>query len=360
MLAAILFAALPLAAQEATQPVTFDQVNKIARELYCPVCPNETLDACQTQACAQWRDEIRSQLAQGQSEQQVIDSFVRRYGDRVLGAPQDPTLRLLSLIAPFLIAVLALIIGVYTFMRWRRRPRSTLEPSARVDACQRRVPRPTGAGFTGVGVNGMSDIDILQRLEGDAPPPRSGISLGALVLLIGVALTVLIFGLALVRQQQGAPTQGPAPDFTVKTFDGNDFTLSAQRGKVVVINFWASWCGPCRDEATAFESLWQQYQNKDVVFLGITFADDPKDSEEFIAQYGMTYPNADDGKSDISKGLYRIQGVPETFVIDKQGNVARYFWSLYLPSQSASTTSSDLTMTPNDLAKLIDQLLTTS
>ncbi len=130
LLAAILFAALPLAAQEATQPVTFDQVNKIARELYCPVCPGETLDVCQTQACAQWRDEIRNQLVEGQSEQQVIDSFVRRYGDRVLGAPQDPALRLLSLIAPFLIAALALIVGVYTFMRWRGRPRSTLEPPA--------------------------------------------------------------------------------------------------------------------------------------------------------------------------------------------------------------------------------------
>jgi cytochrome c-type biogenesis protein CcmH len=102
-----------------------DQVNQIAKKLYCPVCPNETLDACQTQACAQWRDEIRDQLSQGQTEQQVIDSFVRRYGDRVLGTPQDPTLRVLSLVTPFVIAGLALVIGLFTFFRWRSRPQST-------------------------------------------------------------------------------------------------------------------------------------------------------------------------------------------------------------------------------------------
>src|SRR5690348_11728300 len=126
----------------------------------------------------------------------------------------------------------------------------------------------------------MSDLNILQELE-QQPPPRRGLSLGAIVLLVGVALTVLVFGFALVCQQQGRPTQGPAPDFTLTTFDGKPFKLSDQVGKVVVINFWASWCGPCRDEAPALESLWEQYKGKDVVFLGVTYADDPKDSKEF-------------------------------------------------------------------------------
>jgi cytochrome c-type biogenesis protein CcmH len=131
LLGAIIFAALPIAAQEVGQPITFDQVNAIARKLYCPVCPSETLDACQTQACAQWRDEIREQLAAGETEQQIIDSFVRRYGDRVLGAPQDPTLRLLSLITPIVGAGLALVIGAWTFLRWRGRPRpESAAPSA--------------------------------------------------------------------------------------------------------------------------------------------------------------------------------------------------------------------------------------
>ena len=128
LLGAIIFAALPSFAQEATQPITFDQVNVIARELYCPVCPNETLDICQTEACAQWREEIRSQLAAGQNEQEIVASFVRRYGDRVLGTPQDPALRTLSLATPFLIAGLGLLLGIFTFVRWRRRPR--LDPAA--------------------------------------------------------------------------------------------------------------------------------------------------------------------------------------------------------------------------------------
>lgn len=124
LLCAILFATHPLAAQEATPAVSYDQVNAIAVKLYCPVCPNETLDACQTQACVQWRDQIREGLEAGQTEQQIIDGFVQRYGDRVLGTPQDPTLRALSLVTPFFIAGVALVVGVYTFLRWRARPKA--------------------------------------------------------------------------------------------------------------------------------------------------------------------------------------------------------------------------------------------
>ncbi|MBL8132663.1 MAG: cytochrome c-type biogenesis protein CcmH, partial [Anaerolineae bacterium] len=91
--------------------VTFDQVNAIAEKLYCPVCPNETLEDCQTQACAQWRAEIAEQLAEGQTEQQVIDAFVRRYGERVVAIPQDPGLRALSVLTPYLLGGLALIVG---------------------------------------------------------------------------------------------------------------------------------------------------------------------------------------------------------------------------------------------------------
>jgi cytochrome c biogenesis protein CcmG/thiol:disulfide interchange protein DsbE len=199
----------------------------------------------------------------------------------------------------------------------------------------------------------MSNLDILQEINPEVPP-RRGLSLAAIVLLVGVALTVLVFGFALVRQQQGQPTQGPAPDFTLTTFDGGTFRLSDYRGKVVVINFWASWCGPCRDEAPALESLWQQYKDKGVVFLGVTYADDPKDSQQFMAEFGVSYPNAEDGRSDVSKALYRIQGVPETFVIDKQGNIENFFYSV-----SSSTTPSldNLVVTTRQLAQIIDNLL---
>ncbi len=100
--------------------ISYDEVNAVAKELYCPVCPNELLSDCQTQACIQWKTEISDQLAVGQSPQQIIDSFVRRYGDRVAHVPQDPFLRALSLVTPFAVALVALIIGARTFLRWGR------------------------------------------------------------------------------------------------------------------------------------------------------------------------------------------------------------------------------------------------
>lgn len=113
----LVIAALPALAQEGE--VTADDVNAIAKGLYCPVCPNETLDACQTQACVQWRAEIRDQLEAGQTPEQVVANFVERYGDRVVPIPQDPTLRTLSLITPYIIALVALVAGAATFLRWR-------------------------------------------------------------------------------------------------------------------------------------------------------------------------------------------------------------------------------------------------
>jgi len=118
-----LIAAYPTLAQIA---VTADDVNRVAKQLYCPVCPNETLDACQTQACVQWREEIHTQLTEGQTAQQVIDSFARRYGERVLATPQDPALRALSVYTPFILAGIALVIAVLTFTRWQRA--NTSEP----------------------------------------------------------------------------------------------------------------------------------------------------------------------------------------------------------------------------------------
>ena len=113
-----LLLALPASAQEGD--ITDDDVNAVAAQMYCPVCPNETLDVCQTQACSQWRAEIRTQLSEGQTTEQIIDAFARRYGERVRATPQDPTLRALSVYTPFVIAGLALVIGVLTFRRWRR------------------------------------------------------------------------------------------------------------------------------------------------------------------------------------------------------------------------------------------------
>jgi cytochrome c-type biogenesis protein CcmH len=100
--------------------VTDDDVNSIARGLYCPVCENVPLDVCPTAACAEWREEIRVQLSEGATPREVVNNFVARYGDRVVGTPQDPTLRALSLVTPWVISGLALLGALLVFARWRR------------------------------------------------------------------------------------------------------------------------------------------------------------------------------------------------------------------------------------------------
>lgn len=121
---AMIYLVSPASAQDAvsTPPVTDDQVNAIAQQMYCPVCENIPLDVCGTEACAQWRDEIRAQLTAGRTEDQIISDFVARYGDRVVGTPQDPTLRALSLVTPWLIGgVIVLIAGLLLIRWWRGR-----------------------------------------------------------------------------------------------------------------------------------------------------------------------------------------------------------------------------------------------
>ena len=113
---------LPTAAQDATpaKPVTADDINAVAKQMYCPVCENIPLDVCPTDACIQWRQEIGVQLSEGKTPDEIKSNFVARYGDRVVGTPEDPTLRALSLITPWIVAVIALIIATLIVFRWRR------------------------------------------------------------------------------------------------------------------------------------------------------------------------------------------------------------------------------------------------
>jgi len=169
----------------------------------------------------------------------------------------------------------------------------------------------------------MTDLPFEPDLM-ETPPSRKGLGLGGILLLLGVAAIALVFGLALARKNQTQPTAGPAPDFTLTTLDGGQINLASLKGRVVVVNFWASWCGPCRQEAPVLERVWQQYKDKDVVVIGVAYTDTEKNAKAYLQQFGNTYPNGLDIGTKISE-LYNIQGVPETFIIDRNGNVSRFF-----------------------------------
>ena len=180
----------------------------------------------------------------------------------------------------------------------------------------------------------LSNWNPLQT-ENEQIPRKRGLSLGSIVLLIGILVVAVVFGLQLVRQNQTQPTGGPAPDFTVTTFEGDTFKLSDLRGRIVVLNFWASWCAPCRAEAPALQNVWEQYQDDGVLLLGIAYADNGPKSLEYIAEFDITFPNAPDLGTRISE-MYHIQGVPETFIIDRDGNVAQFIYAGVTEAQLSS------------------------
>ncbi len=152
--------ALSAQAWAQTGGVTDNDVIRVAERMYCPVCENIPLDDCETIACVEWKEEIRAQLAAGRSDQAVIDSFVARFGDNVVGVPQDPVLRALTVIMPLLATALAIGVGAFTFRRFGAQPRLT-------------SPSPLGTyesdrESSGKSAGEMTDEALRQRLEDDA------------------------------------------------------------------------------------------------------------------------------------------------------------------------------------------------
>jgi cytochrome c biogenesis protein CcmG, thiol:disulfide interchange protein DsbE len=102
---------------------------------------------------------------------------------------------------------------------------------------------------------------------------------------------------------------------------GSEVSLSALRGSVVLLNLWASWCGPCKEEAPVLENIWREYRAKGVTVLGIDIQDLSSDARAFISEFGLTYPSLRDG-TDGSKSALEATGVPETYLIDRRGRIA--------------------------------------
>ena len=144
------------------------------------------------------------------------------------------------------------------------------------------------------------------------------------------ALLVLVF-FGLLRAQKGQFKIGErAPNFTLTSFDGQTYDLADLRGKVVVMNLWASWCKPCEQEAADLEAAWRHYQPRgDVVFLGVAWTDTDKKSLEYLDRFDITYPNGPDLGTRIAHA-YRITCVPETYVIDREGVLSYVKFSPFL------------------------------
>jgi cytochrome c biogenesis protein CcmG/thiol:disulfide interchange protein DsbE len=158
---------------------------------------------------------------------------------------------------------------------------------------------------------------------------KSLIALAAAGLLIALAIAGLLLS------QRDAPrdmfpkpslaVKEAAPDFTLALLDGGSFQLGAHKGKPVLINFFASWCLPCREEMPAIERIVQEYRPRGVVFLGISTDDTDANAGDFVKKHGVTFPTGIDKSTDIQKS-YGLYGIPTTYFIDRQGMVG-YFHS---------------------------------
>jgi len=118
--------------------------------------------------------------------------------------------------------------------------------------------------------------------------------------------------------------QLPARDFTLQVFDGRTLALSDLRGKVVMVDFWASWCPPCRQEAPVLAQVYREYRDRGIEFVGVSIWDDEGDARAYVQRYGITYPNGVDERGAIAID-YGVTGIPEKYFISMEGVLLKKF-----------------------------------
>lgn len=149
-----------------------------------------------------------------------------------------------------------------------------------------------------------------------------GVAIGSLAIAAALATAVMRqaqprSAQELVPESISFQSLGLAPDFTLRSFMGAPVTLSANRGKAVILNFWASWCVPCREEMPNLERAWQEFRPQGVVVIGINVGDDYDDAAAFLKELAITYPNVfDPGQTRLH--AYGVTGLPTTFFLDSQ------------------------------------------
>lgn len=162
------------------------------------------------------------------------------------------------------------------------------------------------------------------------------------LLLVGAGLVILAFlGILVWASMQtggraasisGVNTEfgavdiaaAPARDFALELQQGGVLNRADLQGRVVLVDFWASWCAPCRQEAPVLEQVYREYAGREVEFVGVNIWDLPGNAAQYIADFGLTYPSGVDGEGRIAID-YGVKGIPEKFFLDRQGIIRQKF-----------------------------------
>lgn len=154
------------------------------------------------------------------------------------------------------------------------------------------------------------------------------------IIAIGLIISGIVFDYYLdvdanIPEVVGEEDYQMAPEFSLKSLSGEDFNLADQRGKVVMLNFWATWCGPCRMEIPILNELYNGYKDDGVIVVGVAITSGSKDKiESFIKSYNVDYPILYGSDEDISRLVYsygNFASIPSTFLINQKGEVTNYF-----------------------------------
>lgn len=135
------------------------------------------------------------------------------------------------------------------------------------------------------------------------------------------SVLALVFSVFAASSLAGSGLTGQvAPDFALKSSSGENLRLSEYRGDVVMVNFWATWCGPCRQEMPLLDELYSRYQRVGFSLLGVNIDDDSRKAMNMISELGVSFPVLFDSRKEVSK-LYEVNAMPVTVIIDREGNV---------------------------------------